>query len=243
MLHLLATYSPWAVSIFLFSGIENMAIPLAGEPVLLIAAITAGTTHNLSLFLLLMVVCIAGSILGSSIGFWMGRVGGFPLLYRYGHLVRLKESELKVGMYLFGRYGRWVAFFGRCVPFVRAYAPFIAGTYQMRWLTFILANLIGTCLTLSIYGLGPYLLGHAIQGFVGIASIIGIAAGGIVLALFFLLFRRYQRQWEKKTEQLFPGSLKEYHPRRRRETSLEDEDTNEQEHAGADPEQVRDSSR
>ncbi len=178
-----------------------MCIPLSGEPILLVAAITAGTTHNLSLFLLLIVVSIAGSMVGGSIGFWMGRAGGFPLFYRYGHIVRLKESKLKVGMYLFHRYGRWVALFGRCLPLVRVYVPFVAGTYQMRWLPFILANLLGTCITLSIYGGGPYVLGNAMQGFVGIASIIGMLAAGILLALFFLLFRRYQRQWEKKAEE------------------------------------------
>ena len=226
ILHLLTSNGLLLVPLFLLMAIEEMCIPLSGEAILLIAAISAGTTHNLSLFLLLMVVCIAGSTLGSSISFWMGRVGGFPLLYRYGHLVRLKESKLKVGMYLFQRYGQWVALFGRCVPLVRAYVPLIAGTYQMKWLTFILANLLGTCITLSLYGGAPYLLGHAMQGFVGIVGIVGMAAVVIVLVLFLLLFRRYQRQWELKAEQLFPGSLKDHHSRSRRDTPLEIEDMN-----------------
>src|SRR5690349_5832458 len=113
-------------------GIEEMCIPVSGEPLLLVAAISAGTTHNLSVFLLLIFVSLAGSIVGSSIGFWMGRAGGFRLFYRYGHIIRLKESKLKLGMYLFHQYGGRVALFGRCLPLLRIYVPFIAGTYQMR---------------------------------------------------------------------------------------------------------------
>lgn len=72
MLHLLTSNGPLLVLLFLFIAIEEMCIPLSGKPILLVAAISAGTTHNLSLFMSLIVVGIAGSMLGSSIGFWMG---------------------------------------------------------------------------------------------------------------------------------------------------------------------------
>jgi membrane protein DedA with SNARE-associated domain len=225
--HLLTTYGPWAVSIFLFMGLENMCIPVAGEPLLLVAAISAGATRNLSAFLLVSFVALAGSAVGSSIGFWIGRVGGFRLLYRYGHIIRLNESKLKVGMYLFHQYGGRVALFGRCLPILRAYAPFLAGIYQMRWLSFIMANTLGTGIVIVIYGVSGYVLGHTMQGFTGIITIISLLASIIIIALLFLLLLRHQHQWEKQAEQLFPGSLKEYHPENRSETPLEKEDTNE----------------
>jgi membrane protein DedA with SNARE-associated domain len=225
--HLLATYGPWAVSIFLFSGIENMAIPVAGEPFLLAAAIAAGTTHDLSAFLFVSFASLAGSAVGSSIAFWIGRTGGFRVLYRCGHLIRFNESKLKVGMYLFHRYGGRMALLGRCMPLVRGYMPFLAGTYQMRWLNFILANALGAVIMIAIFGSGGYVLGNTMQGFVWMIPIVAILA---VLTLFtplFLQFRRYQRQWEKQAEELFPGPRKEYHLRSRRETSSQNNDTNE----------------
>jgi membrane protein DedA with SNARE-associated domain len=248
MQHLLTTYGPWAVSIFLFSGIENMAIPVAGEPLLLAAAIAAGTTHNLPAFLLVSLAALAGSAVGSSIGFWIGCSGGFRLLYRYGHLIRFKESKLKLGMYLFHQYGGRMALFGRCLPIIRGYVPFLAGTYQMRWLNFILANTLGTGIMVAIFGVGGYVLGNVMQGFVWIVPILAILAVLILLTPLILQLRRHQHQWEKKAEQLFPGSLKEYHPRSRRETPLEKEDTNErnmmmQTYDQTVPEQVIDSSR
>src|SRR5581483_3944280 len=45
--HLLATYGYWTV--FGLVAIESMGIPVPGETILLVAAIYAGTTHHLSL--------------------------------------------------------------------------------------------------------------------------------------------------------------------------------------------------
>ena len=54
LLHLLATYGYWAV--FVFIAIESMGIPFPGETMLLVAAIYAGTTHQL--FLPLVIVTL-----------------------------------------------------------------------------------------------------------------------------------------------------------------------------------------
>jgi membrane protein DedA with SNARE-associated domain len=241
--HLLTTYGSWALSIFLFMTIENVGIPVAGEPILLVAATTAGSTHTLSAFLFMSFVALAGSVVGSSVGFWIGRVGGFRLLYRYGHLIRLNESKLKVGLYLFQQYGERVALFGRCLPLLRAYAPFLAGTYQMSWLSFIIANTLGTSIVIAIYGGGGYVLGHAMQGFTGIITVISLLVVLILIALLFLLLRRHQHQLEEEAEQLFPGPLKEYHIENRGETPLKKDDTHKrnlmmQAHDQTIPEQV-----
>jgi len=97
MIHL-ATYGYWAV--LLFIAIESTGIPFPGETMLLIAAIAAGTTHQLSIFLVI-VAAASGAILGDNLGFWVGREGGFWLLRRYGRYIRLDERKLKLGLYLF----------------------------------------------------------------------------------------------------------------------------------------------
>lgn len=226
--HLLIAYGNWIVPIFLFMAIENIYIPIAaGEPLLLVAAISVGTTHNLPVLLLVCFVAIVGSSAGSYIGFWTGRTGGSRLIYRYGHLFRLNESKMKLGMYLFRQYGGRVALFGRCIPIVRGYVPFIAGTYQMSWPNFMLANALGSGIQAIIFGLGGYILGQSMQGFVWIIPILAILTALILLTPLFLRLRRHQRQMEKKAEELFPGPLKDYFPRSKRETSLEKEELKE----------------
>jgi hypothetical protein len=77
LIHLLATYGYGAV--LLFVAIESTGIPFPGETILLVAAIGAGTTHQLSIALVI-VAAAGGAILGDNLGFWVGREGGYRRL-------------------------------------------------------------------------------------------------------------------------------------------------------------------
>ena len=143
LLHLLATYGYWAVLVFI--AIESMGIPFPGETMLLVAAIYAGTTHHLSI-LLVIVAAASGAILGDNLGFMIGRVGGYRLLRRYGRFIRLDERKLKLGQYLFMKHGGKVVFFGRFVAVLRAWAAFLAGTNRMPWASFLLFKALGALL-------------------------------------------------------------------------------------------------
>ena len=77
--HFLTAYGYWAV--LLFVALESAGIPLPGETMLLVAAIYAGTTHHLSLPLVI-AAAASGAILGDNLGYWVGREGGYRLLRR-----------------------------------------------------------------------------------------------------------------------------------------------------------------
>jgi membrane protein DedA with SNARE-associated domain len=74
---LLATYGYLAV--LLFVAIESTGIPFPGETILLVAAIAAGTTHQLSIAWVIVAGAL-GAILGDNLGFWVGREGGYRRL-------------------------------------------------------------------------------------------------------------------------------------------------------------------
>src|SRR5260221_4074901 len=122
LVQLMATYVYWAV--LLLVAIESTGIPFPGETMLLVAAVFAGTTHRLSIPLVI-VAAASGAILGDNLGFWVGREGGFRLLRRYGHSIRLNERKLKVGLYLFPKHGGQGGFFWRFVAVLRAWAAFL----------------------------------------------------------------------------------------------------------------------
>src|SRR5271155_1144773 len=107
---LLATYGYWAVLIFV--AIESTGIPFPGETMLIAAGVYAGTTHHL-LIAGVIAAAAAGAILGDNLGFWAGRKAGFRLLQRYSYRVKRDARRIKVGLYLFQRYGGWVVLFGR----------------------------------------------------------------------------------------------------------------------------------
>src|SRR6266568_3121343 len=207
LLRLLTTYGYLAVLVFV--GIESIGIPFPGETMLLIAAIYAGTTHHLSIFL---VILAAGAILGDNIGFWVGREGGYRLLRRYGRYIRLDERKLKLGLYLFRKHGGKVVFFGRFVAVLRAWAAFLAGTNRMRWPPFLLFNALGGIVWATVYGLGGYFLGENIHRLAGPIGMITIVLAALVIIASLIFVWRNERQLEEKAEKALPGPLEAYSP-------------------------------
>ena len=139
-------------------------MPLPGEAILISAAIFAGTTHNLSIALVL-VSAVVGAILGSIIGFWIGDRYGYPLLLRYGSYIGLTETRIKIAQYLFRRQGVVVVLIARFVAVLRSVVGFIAGANRMPFVRFMIANSAGAIVWALFYGLGAYFLGKGIEEF------------------------------------------------------------------------------
>lgn len=205
--HLLATYGYWIV--LLFVAIESIGIPFPGETMLLAAAIYAGTSHHLQIPLVI-AAAAAGAILGDNIGFWVGREGGYRLLRRFGHYIRLDERKLKLGQYLFMRHGGKVVFFGRFVAVLRAWAAFLAGTNRMPWSRFLFFNAAGGILWATIFGLGGYILGDNVHRFAGPFGIVAAVLAAIIIVVSLIFLRRNQQRLETEAERALPGSLDKY---------------------------------
>lgn len=202
--HLLTTYGYGAV--FVLVAVESLGIPLPGETILIAAALYAGSTHKLSISLIF-AVAGAAAIIGDNIGFWIGDKGGFALLRRYGRIVRLDEPKVKVGRYVFDRYGGKVVFFGRFVSVLRTYAAFLAGTLRMRWRRFLFYNAAGGIVWAALYSFVPFAVGSAIDKLSHTLDIaFGIAAAIVVVASVVLL-RRKAGQLTAKAEEAYPGPL------------------------------------
>ncbi len=126
--HIVATYGYFAV--FLIVAMESAGIPMPGETVLVTAAIFAAS-GTLKIYWVIGAAA-AGAIIGDNCGYWIGREFGFPLIYRFGHYIRLDEKRLKVGQYLFLRHGGKIVFFGRFVAVLRAFAAFLGRRQSLQ---------------------------------------------------------------------------------------------------------------
>jgi membrane protein DedA with SNARE-associated domain len=202
--HLLASYGYLAVLVFV--AIESTGIPFPGETVLLVAAIAAGTTHQLSIVGVI-VAAASGAILGDNLGFWLGREGGYRLLRRYGPYIHLEERRLKLGQYLFLKHGGKVVFFGRFVAVLRAWAAFLAGTNRMRWPRFLLFNAAGGIVWATLYGLGGYFLGDNIHRLVGPVGIVFLVLAILLILTGIVIVRRNEERLEDEAERALPGPL------------------------------------
>ena len=83
---------------------EALGVPLPGETVVIIAGTYAGHNHHLSPWTIWAVAAVA-ALVGGQIGFLLGGFGGQRLVRRWGHKIRLDESKLRIGRYLFDTYG------------------------------------------------------------------------------------------------------------------------------------------
>lgn len=205
---LLMTYGYWAVLFFV--AIESTGIPFPGETMLLLAAIYTGTTHKLSIALVI-AAAAGGAILGDNLGYWVGHEGGYRLLRRFGRYIRLDERRLKLGQYLFIRHGSKVVFFGRFVAVLRAWAAFLAGTNRMRWADFLLFNALGGIVWATLYGVGGYYLGENIHRLLGPLGIIFVVLAVIIILGFLFFVRRNEHRLEDEAERALPGPLDMYH--------------------------------
>ncbi len=205
---LVATYGYWIVAGVI--GLESMGLPLPGETMLIIAAIYAGTTHQLDIALVI-AAAAAGAILGDNIGFMIGRGVGQPLLLRFGPSIGLNERRLKLGQYLFLRYGPEAVFFGRFVALLRALAALLAGANGMPWPRFLVANAAGGIAWACLYGLGAYFFGHEIHRLSGPVGTALLVLALVAVAVGVIFLRRNEARLEDEAERALPGPV---HPQR-----------------------------
>jgi membrane protein DedA with SNARE-associated domain len=209
----LSTYGYGAVALAV--GIESVGVPFPGETTLLAAAIYAATSHRLDITLVVAAASL-GAILGDNIGFWLGRELGFRVLLRFGNRIRMTPARIKLGQYLFQRYGAEVVFFGRFVALLRALAAFLAGANEMTWTRFLFFNAAGGIVWASLYGFGAYFLGRGMER---LAGPVGIGLGIAVVAaigVWMVFLHQNEQRLTAEAERMFPGPVRARPWRRRR---------------------------
>ena len=202
MRDLIQAYGLWVL--FTVVMLECMGIPMPGETALVTAALYAGSTHRISIVSVVLVAATA-AIIGDNIGYLIGRSIGVRLIARYGKYVQLNELRLKVGQYLFLRYGGMIVFFGRFVAILRTYAALLAGANRMSWHHFLIMNALGGICWASLFGVAAYLFGEEIELMAGVVSLLFLVAAISLAIAGIFFFRRHERELEQRAEAAFPG--------------------------------------
>jgi membrane protein DedA with SNARE-associated domain len=194
--------------VFLLVMIESIGVPVPGETALVAAALYAGSTHKLEIWLIV-AVAIAGAVTGDNIGFAIGRYGGAKLLLRHGHKIHLHEARLKIGIWLFRRHGGKVVFWGRFVSILRTWAAFLAGVNHMEWRRFLFYNAAGGAVWATVYAVAYYEFGGALRKLSTTIDIVLGVAGSVILVVFVIWSRRKEAELQKRAEAEIGGSVAE----------------------------------
>lgn len=154
------------IGVTLLMAIESACIPLPSEVIMPFSGylVSAGRFS-------LWGVAVAGALgcnLGSIAAYFVGAVGGRPLVERYGHYVLVTHHDLEMADRFFARYGDWAVFIARLLPVVRTFIALPAGISRMNFARFNIYTFLGSlpwCLALAYAGmklgerwenLGPY---------------------------------------------------------------------------------------
>jgi membrane protein DedA with SNARE-associated domain len=150
------------VAIILFGVLEAACIPISSEMTFLLGGALASAgfsaTHHLNLALVIIVGTLA-EIVGSYIAYAVGRVGGHPLVRRWGRYVLVTESDLsRAERFLAGR-GAWAVPIARMAPFVRTFGGLACGLVDIPPVLFGVLNAIGTLIYVIVLSSIGYALG------------------------------------------------------------------------------------
>ncbi|HAC65763.1 MAG TPA: DedA family protein [Cyanothece sp. UBA12306] len=135
-------YGYWAV--FVGIALENAGIPLPGETVTIVGGVFAGG-GDLNYWLVLG-SAISGAVIGDNFGYWLGRLGGWPFLVKFGQFFRINSQKLEEARISFSRNAPRAVFFGRFVTLLRIFAGPMAGIARMPYGQFLLCNFGGAAI-------------------------------------------------------------------------------------------------
>lgn len=148
------------LAVFLGIALESLGIPIPGETITIVGGFLAGS-GELDYWLVLGTASI-GAVLGSSIGYWIGKLGGWALLERAGRLFRISEAQLIEVKREFGENAGRAVFFGRFVAFLRILASPMAGIVEMPFPQFMLFNIAGATVWASVMVTLSFFLGRIV---------------------------------------------------------------------------------
>jgi membrane protein DedA with SNARE-associated domain len=201
MNHLIATWGYWAVALFVLA--ESFGIPVPGETALIVAGTYAGHTHKLSAWIIF-VVAASSAIVGGEIGYVLGRTGGYRLIRRWGHKIRIDEGKLRISRYLFDTYGTRVVFLGRFVSVLRTYAAFLAGTSRMQLARFSLANAAAAIVWAGVFSYLSYVAGNTLRRTSGTITWAFVGIAIVLMIVMIIAVRRRMEEFRERADAAYP---------------------------------------
>jgi membrane-associated protein len=140
---------------------------LPGDSLLLTAGLFAyrpdpATGQPLLNIWVLLPLLFVAAVLGDNVGYWFGRKAGPPLFNREESLL-FKRKNLLAAKAFYEKHGGKTIILARFMPFIRTFAPIVAGAVEMEYRRFMFFNLIGGLLWAIGVTLAGYFLGSLFE--------------------------------------------------------------------------------
>lgn len=134
---------------------------LPGDSLLLTAGLLA-SRGLLNLYILVPGLFIA-AVLGDNVGYWFGNKTG-PRIFNRENSLLFRRKNLLAAKAFYDKHGGKTILLARFMPFIRTFAPIVAGAVDMEYRRFVTFNMIGGLLWGIGVTLAGYFLGEVIPG-------------------------------------------------------------------------------
>jgi membrane protein DedA with SNARE-associated domain len=184
------------VVIFIGAALDNFGLPASGDVVLF----AGGWLANLerATLVLVMLAGFAGALASDNAVYWIGRIGGRPLIegvlkMRLLHFL-INEKNLARAERSFESHGGKMVFAGRFGPGLRSMTPLFAGVSRMKYYRFLPYNISAALVWAIAYSLVGYAFGAYWGELLTAAKSFGYGVVSLViLVLGYYLVRRRRR--------------------------------------------------
>ena len=136
-----------------------------------------------------------GYVLGSIVGWAIGRYGGRPLAEQHGRLLHLGPERLARAERWFERFDDWAVLLGRVTPVVRSFVSIPAGIFRMPLGRYTLLTVPGSVLWCFAFAGAGWAVGTSYERFHHAFDYVELAvvAGAAILVVYLVLKRRSSR--------------------------------------------------
>jgi membrane-associated protein len=190
-----------AAFVFLLIEEGGVPVPVPGDVLMLVLGVHA-REGTVSLWQAIAATW-AGTIIGSTFLYFVSRVAGRDLVYRYGRFIRLTPERLDRTEQWLKQHGSRAVFLGRLVPGLRIVTAVACGVFEVPFRVFFPAMSLGALLYILVYTLLGYFLGPPVLSFLEKVHIpFGLLGSLLPLGLLLLwIYRARQELGRRATTQ------------------------------------------
>ena len=182
--------------VFAAMVLESAGLPLPGETVTLLGGYAAGSGHlNLAGVI---AAASSGAMVGDSIGYWVGRRAGWPLLLRVGRLLRQSPEQMETLRIQFLNHAGKSVLLGRFVAVLRVVAGPMAGAVGMPYGRFLVFNCTGAVLWATTMVSLAWLGGRWIPFQRMVEGVLEFGIGALVLLALIVAVPKLLSWWESR---------------------------------------------
>lgn len=188
---IIESFGIWAyviVFIVIFCETGLVVTPFLPGDSLLFALGTLAALGALHIEVLLILLCVA-AIAGDSVNYAIGNYIG-PRVFHFDDSRFFKKKYLLKTHEFYEKHGGKTIIIARFMPFIRTFAPFVAGVGAMSYSKFILFNITGGIAWVFLFLLGGYFFGNI----PAVKSNFTIVIGAIIIISVMPGFIEYARQ-------------------------------------------------